>query len=105
MSTFASDTAHAAASLPSQTMSFDFGLSIALMPRFPVASSCCLLDHRDGALRAFGGADAAAFAGLQIEVEPGRPLDHALHRAVEPAHGAFDALGAVDHRPHAAPVP
>ena len=31
MSTLASDTAQAAASLPSQTMSFDFGLRTALM--------------------------------------------------------------------------
>ena len=40
----------------------------------------------------------------RVDVEPRRLLDHALHRAVQPAHRALDALGAVDHRPHAAPV-
>src|SRR5487761_2156750 len=98
MSTLASDTAHAAASLPSQTMSLDFGLRTALM-------SGGLRNHFNRTLRALGGANAATLAGLEVEVEPGRFFHHALHRAVEPAYGTFDALGAVDHRSHAAPVP
>src|SRR5512141_2499047 len=77
MSTLASDTAHAAASLPSQTTSFDFGLSVALMSPSPGSSSCLVSNPCNRALRAFGGANAAAFAGREIEVEPGRPLDDA----------------------------
>src|SRR5574340_42730 len=78
MSTPASVTPSAAASLPSQTMIFDFGLSTADM-------SGSLRHHGDGTMRALLGADAAALAGGEVEVEPRRFLHHALHRAVQPA--------------------